>query len=87
MLSGFEVSACMESEREVIQCLRLALTDAVKDIVQQVISVMSSRRNWETNLKKHGVPERLRESIPKEWNYVPKETKRKESSKGIFVFL
>lgn len=85
MLSGFKVSTRMESEQEVIRCLRLALTDAVKDIVQLIISVMSSGRNFETNLNKHGVPERLRESIPKEWNYIPKETKKKGSSKGIFI--
>ncbi|XP_014399452.1 PREDICTED: uncharacterized protein KIAA0825 homolog [Myotis brandtii] len=82
-LYNIPVSTCMESEREVIRCLRLALTDAVKDIIQQITSVMSSRRNFETNLNKHSVPERLCESIPKEWNYIPKETKRKESSKGF----
>lgn len=87
MLSDFKVSPYMESELEVIRCLRMALTGAVKDIVQQIISVMSSGRNCETNLNKHNVPERLRESIPKEWNYVPNKTKRKTSSKGIFVFL
>lgn len=85
MLSDFKVSTCVESEPEVIRCLRLALTDAVKDIVQQIIFVMSSGRNCETNLNKHSIPECLRESIPKEWNYIPKETKRKESSKGIFL--
>jgi len=80
-LYNIPVSTCMESELEVIRCLRLALTDAVKDIVQQIIFVMSSGRSCETNLNKHSVPECLRESIPKEWNYIPKETKRKESSK------
>lgn len=87
MLSDFEVSACMESELEVIRYLRLALTEAVKDTVKQIISVMTSGRHRETSLNKPGVPERLRESIPKEWNYIPKETERKESSKGISVFL
>ncbi|XP_016071627.1 PREDICTED: uncharacterized protein KIAA0825 homolog isoform X2 [Miniopterus natalensis] len=82
-LYNIPVSTCVESELEVIRCLRLALTDAVKDTVQQIISVMSSGRNCETNLNKHGVPECLLESIPKEWNYIPKETKRKESSKGF----
>ncbi|XP_007197503.1 uncharacterized protein KIAA0825 homolog isoform X1 [Balaenoptera acutorostrata] len=81
-LYNIPVSTCMESEVEVIRCLRLALTDAVKDVVQQIISVLSSWRNCETNLNKHSVLESLRESIPKEWNYIPKETKRKESSKG-----
>nr|KAF6489782.1 hypothetical protein HJG59_007252 [Molossus molossus] len=84
-LYNIPVSTCMymESEIEVIRCLRLALTDAVKDTVQQIISVLSSGRNCETNLNKHGVPEHLRESIPKEWNYIPKETKGKEPSKGF----
>ncbi|XP_032191632.1 uncharacterized protein KIAA0825 homolog [Mustela erminea] len=82
-LYNIPVSMCMESELEVIRCLRLALTDAVKDIVQQIIFVMSSGRNYETNFNKHSVPDCLRESIPKEWNYIPQETKRKESSKGF----
>ncbi|XP_058386906.1 uncharacterized protein KIAA0825 homolog isoform X2 [Diceros bicornis minor] len=81
-LYNVPVSTYKESELEVIRCLRMALTDAVKNIVQQIISVLSSGRNWETNLNKHSVPEHLRESIPKEWNYIPSETKRKESSKG-----
>ncbi|KAI4570113.1 hypothetical protein MJT46_007407 [Ovis ammon polii x Ovis aries] len=78
-----QVSTHRESEGEVIRCLRLALTDAVKDIVQQVVSVMSSGSSCERNLNKRSIPEHLRESIPKEWNYIPKETKRKESSKGF----
>ncbi|XP_041608553.1 uncharacterized protein KIAA0825 homolog isoform X1 [Vulpes lagopus] len=82
-LYNIPVSTFLESELEVIRCLRLALTDAVKDIVQQIIFMMSPGRNCETNLNKHSVPECLRESIPKEWNYIPKETKRKESSKGF----
>lgn len=77
----------MESELEVIRCLRLALTDAAKDIVQQIISLMNSGRNCEPNLNKTSVPERLCESIPKEWNYIPEEAKKKESSKGIFCFF
>ncbi|XP_012577212.1 PREDICTED: uncharacterized protein KIAA0825 [Condylura cristata] len=75
----------MESELEVIRCLRLVLTDAVKDIVQHIISLMGSGRSCETNLSKHNIPECLLESIPKEWNYIPKEAKRKDSSKGAFL--
>ncbi|KAI4540917.1 hypothetical protein MG293_008059 [Ovis ammon polii] len=82
-LYNIPVSTHRESEGEVIRCLRLALTDAVKDIVQQVVSVMSSGSSCERNLNKRSIPEHLRESIPKEWNYIPKETKRKESSKGF----
>ncbi|XP_010635497.1 uncharacterized protein KIAA0825 homolog [Fukomys damarensis] len=77
------IQVCMESEPEVIRCLRLALTDAIKDIIQQVISLMNCGRTCETNPSNHNVPNHLLESIPKEWNYVPKEWKRKESSKGF----
>lgn len=85
MPSDFKVSTCVEYELEVIRCLRLALTDAVKDTVQQIVSVMSSRRNRETNLNKHIVPDCLLESMPKEWNYSPKETNRKESCKSKYT--
>ena len=87
MLSDFKGSARGESEVEVTRCLRLALTHALKDIVRQVASVMSSGSNCETNLDRHNIPECLRDSVPKEWNYIPKDTKRKESSKGTFIFL
>ncbi|XP_044804480.2 uncharacterized protein KIAA0825 homolog isoform X8 [Bubalus bubalis] len=83
LLYNIPASTRRESEVAVVRCLRLALTDAVKDVVQQVVSVMSSGSSCETNLNKHSVPEGLRESIPKEWNYIPKETKRKESSEGF----
>ncbi|XP_069887175.1 uncharacterized protein KIAA0825 homolog isoform X2 [Dipodomys merriami] len=79
-------STNMESEPEVIQCLRLVLTDAVKDTVRLIISVMNPGRNCETSLSKTRVPSCLLESIPQEWNYIPKETKRKESNKGFTRF-
>ncbi|XP_058132234.1 uncharacterized protein KIAA0825 homolog isoform X2 [Dasypus novemcinctus] len=82
-LYNIPASTNMELELEVIRCLRLALTDAVKDIVQQITSVMSSGKNWETSLSKTNVPECLLKSIPKEWNYIPRDTGRKESSKGF----
>ncbi|XP_058512326.1 uncharacterized protein KIAA0825 homolog isoform X2 [Ochotona princeps] len=82
-LHNIPVSTCTESELEVIRCLRLALTEAVKDIVQQTISVMTSRKNRETNPTKPCVPERLLESIPKECCYIPRETQKKELSKGF----
>nr|XP_023403493.1 uncharacterized protein KIAA0825 homolog [Loxodonta africana] len=82
-LYNVPASTCMESEIEVMRCLRLALTDAIKDTVKQIISVMSSGRNRETNINKHSVPECLLKNIPDEWNYIPEETKRRESSKGF----
>ncbi|XP_048187217.1 uncharacterized protein KIAA0825 homolog isoform X3 [Perognathus longimembris pacificus] len=76
-------STNMESEPEVIQCLRLSLRDAVKDTVRQIMSMMSSGENCETSLNKPRVPGYLLESIPRQWNYIPKETKRKEPNKGF----
>ncbi|XP_054989931.1 uncharacterized protein KIAA0825 homolog [Sorex araneus] len=82
-LCKIPVSECLGSEPEIIRCLRLALTDAVKGIVQDIILVMDSRKNCERNINKHHIPEHVHESIPKEWNYTPKETRRKDSSKGF----
>ncbi|XP_021111433.1 uncharacterized protein KIAA0825 homolog isoform X2 [Heterocephalus glaber] len=79
----YNIPVCMESEPEVIRCLRLALTDGIRDIIQQVISLMNCGRTCETNTSNHRVPNHLLQSIPKEWNYIPKEWKRKESSKGF----
>ncbi|KAB0365269.1 hypothetical protein FD754_009425, partial [Muntiacus muntjak] len=83
LLYNTPVSTRREPEVEVIRCLRLALTQALQDVVQQAVSVMSSGSNCETNLNRHSIPECLRDSIPKEWNYIPKDAKRKESSKGF----
>lgn len=80
--SVFQVSGNVASEPEVIRCLRLALTGAVKDTVQQIVSVTSSRRSRETNLSKPHIPDHLLETIPQEWNYIPKENKRNESNRG-----
>lgn len=85
MLLDFKVSVYTESQPEVIRCLRLALMDAVKDIVQQVVSMMRCGRNSEADLNKPRVPDHLLQSIPQEWNYIPREFRRKESNKGEHI--
>ncbi|XP_076408105.1 uncharacterized protein KIAA0825 homolog isoform X3 [Peromyscus maniculatus bairdii] len=82
-LYNIPVSVYTESQPEVIRCLRLALMDAVKDIVQQVVSMMRCGRNSEADLNKPRVPDHLLQSIPQEWNYIPREFRRKESNKGF----
>lgn len=82
-LFNIPVSSFTESQPEVIHCLRLALMDSVKDTVQQIISIMRCRRNSETNLNKPRVPDHLLQSIPQGWNYIPRDSRRKESNKGI----
>ncbi|XP_031215744.1 uncharacterized protein KIAA0825 homolog isoform X4 [Mastomys coucha] len=82
-LFNIPVSAFTESQPEVIRCLRLALMDSVKDTVQQIISTMRCWRNGETNLNKPRVPDHLLQSIPQEWNYIPSDSKGKESNKGF----
>ncbi|XP_076783168.1 uncharacterized protein KIAA0825 homolog isoform X2 [Arvicanthis niloticus] len=82
-LCNIPVSAFTESQPEVIRCLRLALMDSVKDTVQQIISMMRCRRTSETNLNKPRVPGHLLQSIPREWNYIPRDCKGKESNKGF----
>lgn len=79
-----EVSSCGELEPEVIRCLKLTLINSVKGIVKQIISLMHSweaTENYGTYQHKQIVPESLLKTVPKEWNYTPREMKRKESGK------
>ncbi|XP_076995253.1 uncharacterized protein KIAA0825 homolog isoform X2 [Tamandua tetradactyla] len=82
-LYNIPASACVESELEVTRCLRLALQDAVRNTVRQVTSVLGHGKDCGDDLNAHKVPECLLKSIPKEWNYIPKDTRRKKSSKGF----
>ncbi|XP_064295527.1 uncharacterized protein KIAA0825 homolog isoform X2 [Phalacrocorax carbo] len=83
-LCNMTVSSCGESEPEVIRCLKLTLINSVKGIVKQIISLMHSweaTENYGTYQHKQIVPESLLKTVPKEWNYTPREMKRKESGK------
>ncbi|XP_021235375.1 uncharacterized protein KIAA0825 homolog isoform X1 [Numida meleagris] len=83
-LYSMTVSSCGESEPEVIRCLKLTLINSVKGIVKQIISLMHSweaTENYGTYQHKQIVPESLLKTVPKEWNYTPREMKRKESGK------
>uniref|UniRef100_A0A674GX96 KIAA0825 n=1 Tax=Taeniopygia guttata TaxID=59729 RepID=A0A674GX96_TAEGU len=83
-LYNMTVSSCGESEPEVIRCLKLTLINSVKGIVKQIISLMHSweaTENYGTYQHKQIVPEGLLKTVPKEWNYTPREMKRKESGK------
>ncbi|XP_032940793.1 uncharacterized protein KIAA0825 homolog isoform X1 [Catharus ustulatus] len=83
-LYNMTVSSCGESEPEVIRCLKLTLINSVKGIVKQIISLMHSweaTENYGTYQHKQMVPESLLKTVPKEWNYTPREMKRKESGK------
>ncbi|KAM7076621.1 uncharacterized protein KIAA0825 homolog isoform 2-T2 [Ciconia maguari] len=83
-LYNMTVSSCGESEPEVIRCLKLTLINSVKGIVKQIISLMHSweaTENYGTYQHKQIVPESLLKTVPKEWNYTPREMKRKESGK------
>ncbi|KAH0628083.1 hypothetical protein JD844_008801 [Phrynosoma platyrhinos] len=79
-----KVSSCTETETEVIRCLKLTLINSVKGIVKQIISLMHSweaTENYGTYLHKQIVPESLLKTVPKDWNYTPREMKRKASGK------
>ncbi|XP_065519782.1 uncharacterized protein KIAA0825 homolog isoform X1 [Lathamus discolor] len=83
-LYNMTVSSCGESEPEVIRCLKLTLINSVKGIVKQIISLMHSweaTENYGTYQHKQIVPESLLKTVPKDWNYTPREMKRKESGK------
>ncbi|XP_031413224.1 LOW QUALITY PROTEIN: uncharacterized protein KIAA0825 homolog [Meleagris gallopavo] len=83
-LYNMTVSSCGKSEPEVIRCLKLILINSVKGIVKQIVSLMHSweaTENYGTYQHKQIVPESLLKTVPREWNYTPREMKRKESGK------
>ncbi|XP_054253970.1 uncharacterized protein KIAA0825 homolog [Indicator indicator] len=83
-LYSMTVCSCGEPEPEVIRCLKLTLINSVKGIIKQIISLMHSweaTENYGTYQHKQIVPESLLKTVPKEWNYTPREMKRKESGK------
>ncbi|XP_061874429.1 uncharacterized protein KIAA0825 homolog [Colius striatus] len=83
-LYNMTVSSCGELEPEVIRCLKLTLINSVKGIVKQIISLMHSweaTENYGMYQHRQIVPESLLKTVPKEWNYTPREMKRKESGK------
>ncbi|KAJ6669753.1 hypothetical protein lerEdw1_000302 [Lerista edwardsae] len=83
-LCNISVSSCCESEPEVIRSLKQTLINSVKGIVKQIISLMHSweaKENYGTYQHKQIFPESLLKTVPKEWNYTPREMKRKGSGK------
>ncbi|XP_053149892.1 uncharacterized protein KIAA0825 homolog isoform X3 [Hemicordylus capensis] len=83
-LYNMSVTSCGDLEPEIIRCLKLTLINSVKGIVKQMISLMHSweaTENYGTYQHKQIVPESLLKTVPKEWNYTPREMKRKESGK------
>ncbi|KAM6104941.1 LOW QUALITY PROTEIN: uncharacterized protein KIAA0825 homolog [Pterocles gutturalis] len=83
-LYNMTVSSCGGSEPEVIRCLKLTLINSVKGIVKQMISLMHSweaTENYGTYQHKQIVPASLLKTVPKDWNYTPREMKRRESGK------
>ncbi|XP_038621588.1 uncharacterized protein KIAA0825 homolog [Tachyglossus aculeatus] len=81
-LQNMPATSCKEPEPEVIRCLKLLLIDAVKDIVKQIISLMDfCKAKGNYGMYQQTLPESLLETIPKEWDYVPKVVK--ESKKGF----
>ncbi|XP_025899888.1 uncharacterized protein KIAA0825 homolog [Nothoprocta perdicaria] len=83
-LCNMTVSSCGNSEPEIIKHLKTTLINSVKGVVRQIISLMHSweaTENYGTYQHKQIVPESLLKTVPKEWNYTPREMKRKESGK------
>ncbi|XP_029429059.1 uncharacterized protein KIAA0825 homolog isoform X2 [Rhinatrema bivittatum] len=88
-LCNMKVTTCSELEPEVIGLLKRTLVNSVKGIVNEIISVIhlwEMTENSGSYPHKQVIPESLLKAIPKEWNYTPKEMKRKESGKSLTSF-
>ncbi|XP_067838947.1 uncharacterized protein KIAA0825 homolog isoform X3 [Heptranchias perlo] len=71
---------------EVLRCLKHFISKAIKTILKQIISlvlVWQAVENSGTYHHKQMLPESLLSKIPKEWDYVPREFKRRESGKNF----
>uniref|UniRef100_UPI00398F4AFE uncharacterized protein KIAA0825 homolog n=1 Tax=Pristiophorus japonicus TaxID=55135 RepID=UPI00398F4AFE len=71
---------------EVLRCLKLFISKAIKTILKQVISLVLVWQAVEipgTSHHKQMLPESLLSKIPKEWDYIPREFKRRESGKNF----
>ncbi|XP_067885800.1 uncharacterized protein KIAA0825 homolog isoform X3 [Heterodontus francisci] len=70
---------------EVLKCLKLYISKAIKTILKQVISLVLLGQAVENpgTYHKQMLPESLLNKIPKEWDYIPREFKRRESGKNL----
>ncbi|XP_060692716.1 uncharacterized protein KIAA0825 homolog isoform X2 [Hemiscyllium ocellatum] len=73
-------------QSKVLSCLKLHISKANKPTLKQLISLLLM---WQA-VESHGtchykqmLPESLLNKIPKEWDYVPTELKRRESGKNL----
>ncbi|XP_038661190.1 uncharacterized protein KIAA0825 homolog isoform X2 [Scyliorhinus canicula] len=74
------------NKSEVLRCLNLYISKASKTVLKQVISLVLMWQSVEypsTYHHKQMLPESLLSKIPKEWDYIPREFKRRESGKNL----
>ncbi|XP_066567941.1 uncharacterized protein KIAA0825 homolog isoform X2 [Amia ocellicauda] len=74
------------AEPEVLKCVRAAVTKPIMNAVSHIYSMVhawQAAENHGTFQNKQMVPECLLNKIPEEWNYTPREMKRKESGKSF----
>ncbi|XP_072439144.1 uncharacterized protein KIAA0825 homolog isoform X9 [Chiloscyllium punctatum] len=71
---------------KVLSCLKLHISKANKPTLKQLISLLLMWQAVESHGTCHSkqtLPESLLNKIPKEWDYVPRELKRRESGKNL----
>ncbi|XP_041111376.1 LOW QUALITY PROTEIN: uncharacterized protein KIAA0825-like [Polyodon spathula] len=73
-------------ETEVLMCLRLIVTKSIMSAVNQIMSMVYAWHAAEhhgTCQHRHMAPESLLNKIPKDWNYLHQELKKKEPGKKL----
>ncbi|XP_072922506.1 uncharacterized protein KIAA0825 homolog isoform X2 [Hemitrygon akajei] len=78
-------SLSVEDESVVPRCLHLFVSKAIKETLRHVISLLHMWQALENSGKCHKqvLPENLLSKIPKEWDYIPREFKRREYRKNF----
>uniref|UniRef100_A0A4W3JEI7 Uncharacterized protein n=1 Tax=Callorhinchus milii TaxID=7868 RepID=A0A4W3JEI7_CALMI len=81
-----QLTAADTSEAAVLRSLKQFISKPMKKILKQVISlilVWQAVENPSIHHHKQILPESLLNKIPKEWDYIPREIKRRESGKSF----
>ncbi|XP_048384160.1 uncharacterized protein KIAA0825 homolog isoform X3 [Stegostoma tigrinum] len=76
----------ISDKSEVLKCLKLHISKANKTTLKQLISLLlmwQALESYGTCHHKQMLPESLLNKIPKEWDYLPRELKRRESGKNL----
>ncbi|KAJ8285478.1 hypothetical protein GJAV_G00027250 [Gymnothorax javanicus] len=77
-----------QAEPAVLRCLRTTLTESISNIVDNIVTMVTSWQASEAHsLSTQVIPESVLSKVPKEWNYMSQNTPKEESSNDYTKLL